>query len=304
MNENLDYATASSEACQPGELEGRALKVLLDSLLNPSPYVRLHGAESLVEFGFAAAVLPIFEQALPTDGELPGRRICIWRVLARAKRTATERAQHVDQLCTVCLSPDNPDAASATESLAKLGYRIDAAHRGRYVRATECLSGAATPHGRWLLAVSGNREDLERLADLLDCADPSVRGVAAYALRHLHERLADDTVNKIAAAAIAESHPTGRKYLVSAAFVTDTESGRLSAFKSALLDYLRSGTNDEKYEAATALGIRGIAQDLDMLARLLHDTDADVRVAASTAVLRILIRAGQSALPSAPHAVA
>ncbi|HVU87562.1 MAG TPA: hypothetical protein VHD36_09580 [Pirellulales bacterium] len=304
MKENPVSEVADRATNGPSELQARALEVLQNSLANPSPYVRLHAAESLILFGFTDTVLPIYERALERDGDIPGQRICIWRVLARAKPTAAGRAQHVDRLCAICLSPHSPDAASAAESLAKLKYRVDAAHRSQYEGAMERLPTAARPHGRWLLAMSGDRQDLERLADLLDNPDPNIRGVAAYALRHLREDLPPRIIKRIAAAAIAEASPSSRKYLVSAAFVTGSARENVSAFKSALLDYLRSGRNDEKYESATALGINGTAADLDTLVQLLHDADADVQVAASTAVLHILIRTGQSALPVARHAVA
>ncbi|HEY4309185.1 MAG TPA: hypothetical protein VGN12_07005 [Pirellulales bacterium] len=272
--------------------------------MNPSPYVRLHAAESLVAFGYAEAVLPIFELALEREGNLPGQRICVWRVLARAKRTATERTRHVDQICAVCLSPGSPDAASAAESLAKLKYRVDAAHRTQFEHAIERLPGSAIPHGRWLLAVSGNAHDLERLTDLLGDPDPIIRGIAAYALRHIRDTLPTATLERILAVAMAETDPSSRKYCISAAFITASENADFANLKQAILDYLSHGTNDEKYESATALGIRGAAGDLDILVPLLHDADADVQVAASTAVLQILARTGEFTLRNIPYAVA
>jgi len=280
----------------------RALDELQRSLLEQSGSIKLHAAESLLALGLGKGVLACFDDELRRHGTTPVHRICIWRVLARAEPTEANRSRYVEKIRDAFLDPDSPDPACAVESLSKLRYRIDAAHRPRFEQAMERLPSIAVPHARWLLAVSGDGRDLEKLAKLLDSLEPLVRGIAAYALRHLYEGLPSAVVERIAAAAAAEPASEGRKYLVSAAYVTAPDASHAAPFKASLFDYLRKGDNDEKYEAASALAIRGDSLDLGMLVELCSTADAaDVRVAAATAVLQILRRAARPLPAASPH---
>lgn len=285
------------------DLQRRALNELYGAITSPSPAVRVHAGESLQSLGFGAKILPHFEEALRQDGDRPIQRICIWRVLARAETNEAKRLQYIEKIRDAYLNPNSPDAVCAVESLSKLRYRIDDAHRPHYEQVMSKLPSAAVPHARWLLALSGDSRDLQKLADLLKSAEPLVRGVAAYALRHLSKDLPPTILHQIAEAAITEQPSTGRAYLVSAAFVTDFNASRVSDFKASLLVYARSGANFEKYEAASALGIRGDRGDLATLASILYDDDADVRVAAATAVLGVVHRSVQSLLDCGLHAL-
>ena len=58
-------------------------------------------------------------------------------------------------------------------------------------------------------------------------------------------------------------------------------------FNRVLLDYLRTGTEPDKYEAASAVAIRGGREDLPLLEQLLSDPMPDARIGAAHAILRI-----------------
>lgn len=167
------------------EVARSALDELRRLLLDQSGSIKLHAAESLLALGYGEGVLACFDDELRRHGTTPVHRICIWRVLARAEPTEAKRSRYVEKIRDAFLDPDSPDPACAVESLSKLRYRVDAEHRPRFEQAMERLPGTAVPHARWLLAVSGDGHDLEKLAELLDSVEPLVRGIAAYALRHL-----------------------------------------------------------------------------------------------------------------------
>src|SRR4026208_94358 len=86
-----------------------------------------------------------------------------------------------------------------------------------------------------------------------------------------------------------------RIYLIGAALV-HAPLDQKADFKTDLLTYIRSGTNDEKYEACAVLARAGGTEDLPLLVELLDNGTPDVRVAAAHAILWI----GRRQLTKAP----
>jgi hypothetical protein len=193
-------------------------------------------------------------------------------------------------LCDAYLSPNSPDPIHAAETLSKLHYRIDPNDRDRFMKTADKLPPGGMPCARWLFAISGNDGDLHALADLLDAKDPMVRSQAAYALRHLRDRLPQSIIAQIAGVASKELDGAGRAYLLSAAYITAREPQQVTQFRDLLIPFTQSGTKDQKYETASALAIRGEKHDLPLMTKLLDDPEPDVRVAAANAVLRISCR--------------
>jgi HEAT repeat protein len=139
---------------------------------------------------------------------------------------------------------------------------------------------------RWLLA-EGNDRDVPILAELLNSPNAEIRGVTAYGLWHLANRLPADVVTKLASAARAEPESQYRVYLYIAAFVAARDDDQATHFKDLLVPTAQNGTKDEKYQTAAGLALRGNRRDLTLLANLLNDPEADVRVSAANAILRI-----------------
>ncbi len=140
---------------------------------------------------------------------------------------------------------------------------------------------------RWLLAVSGDDDDVRWLAELLDSPQTAVRGIAAYALRYLADKLPPDVEAKVRAAAETEPSSDYRVFLVTAAYVAAHDEHEAQKVKEVLVRYAKSANSKERYELAAALALRGTNDDLALLSELLEDPDPDVRVSAADAVLRI-----------------
>jgi HEAT repeat protein len=145
---------------------------------------------------------------------------------------------------------------------------------------------------RWLLA-EGNDRGLTYLAELLDSQNRETRGIAAYGLRHMADRLPPEVVRKLAVTALAEPRSKYRIYLVIGAYVAARDDKNAKQFKDLLLPYARNGSKDEKYQTAAAIAVRGDPDDLPMLSTLLSDAEADVRVSAANAILQIHCRDGK-----------
>jgi solute:Na+ symporter, SSS family len=280
-------AADDSSSSSVEEFQERAVDELQTALKNPSHLVKLHAAEALLALGYGEKLHAIFENELKQDGDRPRVRIGIWRVLARTEVDKSLRVHYLSKLCETYLDPNSPDGIDAAEALAKLSYEIPVRDRPRFISRAQRSVGLRAPYCRWLMAVSGTDQDVRFLADLLDDRDAEVRGLTAYALRHLSDKLPLAVVAKLANTAIIEPESEHRVYLISAAYVTSRDTEQLKNFEQLLTRYAREGSGAEKYEAAVAVGIRGSNNDAPQLIELLSDRDANVRVAAANAVLRI-----------------
>ncbi len=266
------------------------------ALKNEVGWVKVHAAEALLALSYGDGVLDAFDRELRDHGSEPQYRMGIWRVLARAASDRTQRGKYVRDIVNSYWAPDCPDAVHALESLAKLGYVIPKGERQRWIDSQARLDQVGLPYLYWLLAISGDLESLQHLGELLGSADSRVRGRAAYALRHLSvsppkgsEPIWPGLVDTLAAAAGQSSDSTDRVYLVSAAFVVASKNDeeQVRTLGSLVRSYVETGDRTQKYEAASALGVCGDQDDAPRIAALLDDPDADVRIAAAYAILRI-----------------
>jgi len=258
-------------------------------------WVKVHAAEFLLELDYRDGVEEAFTEQLRSHGKEPEYRVGIWRVLTRAAYGSDARRRWMAKIRHVFLDPSAPDRLHAVETLAKLGYRIPPGDQGR--RESEAFERAAAREdamgafARWVLVNSDPRHDDARLAALLACDDARVRGLAAYALRHL-AAVSPATAEALASAVAAEPRDSpGRIHLVCAAAVHAPLEDR-AAWKRALRDFAEKGNPTQRYQACQTLGGVADRTDLALLTSLLKNADADTRSAAAYAVLRIGRRAG------------
>jgi SSS family solute:Na+ symporter len=289
----IPYATNTAEAANNDlqssldELHKRAVIELRIALKNDTHLIKLHAAEALLALGYGENVRTVFESDAKQYGSQPHIRIGIWRILIRTETDKTIRDHYLSKLCDVCLDPNSPDWIDAAESLAKLQCVIPVTDRPRYASLARTAAGRGSPYCRWLMAVSGTQQDVRFLAELLDVSDAEVRASTAYALLHLSDKLQPDIVAKLTQAASVEEDSVHRVYLVGAGYVTTRDSEQVNKFEEQLLHYARNGSANEKYEAAVAFGIRGSNGHRGQLIEMLSDSDANVRVGAANALLRI-----------------
>lgn len=264
----------------------RALNELQEALKQQTGWVKVHAAEALLSLSHGEDVHAIYEEELSLHGNEPQTRIGARRILARTENTKENRDRHLTKLWQICCDPQSRDSIHAAEALAKLGYAIPEKDCSQFLALVQNTRGFGAPYRRWLQAVSGDEVNIRFLAELLDNHDADIRGNAAYALRHL-AKLPRDVVTRLVNAATNERDSAARVYLLSACFVTVAEEEQAKKFKEQLLPYLSTGTSSEKYEVTAAFAQRGSMDDVPFLTELLQDTDADVRVGAANAIMRI-----------------
>jgi solute:Na+ symporter, SSS family len=267
-------------------LHDRALGELRRALHDEPKWIKVHAAEALLGLSYSEEVLDTFEKENEQHGEEPQYRIGIWRVLAQATADKQQRQQYVDLIRAAYLDPNGPDATHAVEAAAKSKYAVPDEDRARLhqLAAEDSPRGA---YGRWLLAISGGRADLDSLTELLASPSKEVRGTAAYALRHLFPKASPDLFDKLSRVAETEPASPAKVYLISAAYIAAPNQADVDRFREQLLHFLTTGAKEEKYEAVSALAVRGIQKDAAILTRLLDDQEPDVRVAAANAILHI-----------------
>jgi SSS family solute:Na+ symporter len=278
--------SASLPAATDDSLHDRALQVLRAALDREQRWIRVHAAEGLLAAGERPAVTAVFDRELASSGSEQPYRIGIWRVLAQAARSADAREPWVQRILAAFLDTDGTDRLHASETLGKLDFHAHGEEMDAFETAAKPGRGALAANARWVLANSGRSQSDVRLAELLQSDDAETRAAAAYAMRHV-AKITPAAWGKLFGAAGKE--PDGnivRVSLVAAAFV-HAPVDRKAAYKTELLKYARTGTDEARFEACATLAMHGRDDDLPVLAPLLDEKNPDVRVGAANAILQI-----------------
>jgi SSS family solute:Na+ symporter len=278
-------AVAEEAAHLSREAKQRAIKLLQTALTEESGFVKVHAAETLLALSLGNQVLPTFRNELKVHGDEPHYRTGIYRVLARAEPRAADRQRYIDRLREIYLDESSPDRIHALEALAKLMYVVPVEERPHFV-AIAPAEPDAEPCLRWLFANSRRMSDLRALEELLESESAEVRGLTAYALRHLKDVLPRDVVQKLTRRAPAEQQEPAKIHLLAAAFVTAPPEAA-AEFKPHLIRYLNASEPKAKYQSLLALAERGTREDSGAAIALLMDVNADVRIGSAFAALRI-----------------
>ena len=271
-------------------LHATSVEVMKQALEHEEQWPKVHAAEGLVRNNYGEGVRDAFVEELNKQPSAT-YRVGIWRVLVQsAGNDEAFKQDYLSRIIEAAKTPDAPNRNHAMESLGKLGWLEDTPE---IAEVAQNGSGAIQANARWVMANSGSPESQTSLAELLDSPDTAVRGSVAYALRHL-DSLTPDTVSRLIKTCWAEpSESAARIYLLSAVYVhTDTEDHNddRKRAQSELLRYLESGDRGQKSEVCCAFAQAGKMSDMRALEALLQDADADVRICASNAVLRIIRR--------------
>jgi SSS family solute:Na+ symporter len=283
----LGAVAARASADVNERLREKAVQILRTAMDTEDRWIKVHAAEALLLLGYPDGVTRTFERELASKGEEPQYRIGIWRVLAQAARSDREREPWIAKILAAFHDTRGPDRLHAAETLGKLGYRAGDKEAAAFDLVVRTGPGPLAADARWVLANSGRPDGDIRLADLLASDDAGTRATAAYAIRHL-PRLSVAAWEKLTAAVRTEpENDIVRASLVSAAFV-HAPADQKAQFKTELLKYARTGSNDAKYEACAALATHGRNDDLPLLTGMLENNNADVRVGAAAAIGGIL----------------
>jgi SSS family solute:Na+ symporter len=279
-------ASASSSGVDSAQLD-RARNELRRALREETKFVKVHAAEALLELGIGQDVRSVFEseQALHVN-ESP-YHIGIWRVLARTSKSDAERKTYVDKIVAAYAAGKQPDAENAVETLAKLQYAVPEHDRPALKEWTEAVPDSRRAFGRWLLAVSGNADDVRHLAELLKDDDAETRAAAAYGLRFVKDKVPDDVIPLLEAAADSIRPQDQAGHIIGNAVVFTKSPARAEAYRQQLIPVAKSGAKAEKFEALNCFAERGDARDVPTLIELLNDPEGDVRINASRALLKI-----------------
>ncbi len=270
-------------------LRERCVRSLREGLAEGQRWVKVHAAEYLLALDYREGVQETFQRELADSSQEPQYRIGIWRVLARAADNDQQRTAWIETIRQVFLDPTATDRLHAVETLAKLGYKVRDDDLQQFEDAARPERSAMTPFARWVL-VNSERPDAEsRLAELLDSPDATMRGHAAYALRHL-PKVSPEVAAQLAAAAGREpAGATARIYLVGAAAVHGSGQEQARRIDELVRDVVRR-SGDQCAQAVQTLAQIGGKPQLPALIDLLERGDLDQRAAAAAAILRIARR--------------
>lgn len=302
---HLATACASDKLLEVNsELRERAIREMCEVLQNDERWVKVHAAEFLLALDYPAGVEEAFTKELEAYGAEPEYRIGIWRVLAKATFDPKEKSEWISKIRDVFLDSDAPDRLHAVETLAKLGYKVPAATDASAQDQTEREIFEDTAVGDdamavfacWVLVISDPEPDDSRLAELLALPDARIRGLAAYAVRHL-PTVSPETKQALAAAAADEPQDSPWWIHLVCAMAVHGPDDDPGDWRGKLRQCAETADPTAKYQACQTLGQLADGNDLALLAGRLEDADADVRSAAAYAVLRVGRRERHSLSP-------
>lgn len=321
-------AAASLQACnttanKKNEAESllpqQAVGQLWQNVRTQPKLVKVHAAEFLLWLGLDKQneIHTIFmgEDSLYRT-ESP-YRIPVWRVLAQTETDPQKRQEWIDKIINVWLDTTAMDRIHAAESLSKLKVSLLSSHPALTM---QIINGPKTPFSVYTQWSASNgitnadsiKSNRAAFLQLLYHADDYVKGIAAYSLRHLG-RLTNAQWMELAYAASKKlSKEEFQVYLLSAAFVTATDSllggPTYNDIHDRLLLNKNSPRKDDRMEMAAAFAVKGSPADIKVLDSLLNNkyplintadtaadnaANADIRSVAAYAILKIAQRQNQ-----------
>lgn len=282
----------SSQTAARAAMKARAHETLLHVLERDEKFIKVHAAELLIARGEKDRVREIFKRELEAHGHVPAYRVGIWRVLAGAAASETERAAWLAKITVAFLDQNGPDRIHAIESLGKLGQRVDGAVLRAATVMAETAPAAEGMFAWWVLHLSGDTRALSRITAALASREAPARLRAAYII--WWEKLRDaSTLSALARAADSEpSDAIGRAIIVAAALALDANPSRAATWRSAIDAILERGSAGDRYQACLLLREKFSATDLPMLTPLVDHENGDVRVGAAAAILAVVERSG------------
>jgi len=198
-------------------------------------------------------------------------------------KDAAERERYVQRIRVAFLDLDGPDRLHAAETLGKLG---DAKRSTQLLNAATQADTPIAAYARLILANTGAAEDAEYLAALLGSYDDDVRDTAGYALRFA-PKLDERTLARVRNTALAEPEKSPARLNLLIAWLAHADKSEQAGIKTLLRPYAESQEKSERYQFGEAMALRGDADDVPVLLRLLDDKDTDVRISAANALLAI-----------------
>jgi len=279
------------------DLRDNSIRTLRDVLEREDRWVKVHAAEFLLELDYPDRVEETFLRELDRNGEEPEYRIGIWRVLAKATYDPKAKARWISRIREVFLDPDAPDRLHAVETLAKLGVTVPAGTESSKARTErDAFEGVAagddamTPFARWVLVNSDPNHDDALLGELLASEDARIRGLAAYAIRHL-PAISANTQKALTSAAEAEPEDSEWRVHLACAMAIHGLPDTRDKWTAELRRRATSGETSQRYQACQTLARLATGDDMELLTGCLGASEADVRSAAAYAILRVGRRA-------------
>lgn len=290
----------------------KAVAELEYTLKTENKWVKVHAAEYLLALSYPDSIKEMFLQELLKYGTVPQYRIGIWRTLARASLGPEERKKWIGKIWDAFLEKNGSDRIHAAESLSKLNENL--LSRNPAV-ADKLLTGddqKLADFIRWGIAVESDKPDhINQLVNALQSNSEYTRKIAAFGIR-MNVPVTSEQWQALYKTALNEpDSSTASVYLVGAAYTRMPESrvpdGCSENLNLRLRKFLFSTDKANRYNACEAFAERGSFDDVPFLVQLLNgehplvdeslsselveSQNADVRIAAANAILRIYRRA-------------
>jgi hypothetical protein len=282
----LSIALPDMSATDIDALRAKALHALSLALQKETGFVRIHAAEALLDTGFGEPVRPAFAPSAE-GASAANARIGIWRVLALASADAQERAAWIARVRAVAVDSQAADRLQAVETLGKLRVKLSAPDLRVMQDMADHSPSATGVFAWWVLQINGVPAAQSKIEAALGSEEPIARLRAAYILKR--DRLGGSAA-RLALEQAVRMEPTDSvafPFLVGANALLSDDASRRQVFVSQLGSLLSSGSSTGRYEVCLTLMYLWSPKEADRFESLLESADADSRIGAAWAILRL-----------------
>jgi solute:Na+ symporter, SSS family len=267
---------------------GKLVAALQREMVEQHGFVKVHAAEALLSHGYRDLVRVEFEPEV-AGAEVP-YSIGVHRVLAQVSTDLPIRASHVDAIRRVAFDTSSEYRVHAIESLAKLN-EFREADRPELTNFIATVDDGTAAFAKWLVALSKESQDHERLAQTLRSAEPMARLRTAYALSRTDE-VSESTTTILASTLESEPFDSMARVYLLGAVLRHCECD--AKILEELQSYLRSDKANEAYHAGLLIGYFGDTKMMPALQSNLASVEPDARIGAADGILRLLRREGRA----------
>lgn len=300
------FFTITMQGTDTSTSDKAAVAVLNKVLTGSHMFVKAHAAEYLIWTGHPQSALKEYLNEEKLHGTEPKYRIVIWRVLVQAEPDPARKKMWLEKIYHAYNDVNGPDRIHATETLAKLKQAVSDLFPQTTQGVLASKDSILRTYGLWAggygseARIHTNKEKCLEMA--LTDTDITIKKISAYVLRNWGG-LNEQEWGQLNAAALKVKPDDAMftSYLASAIITAPAGTGqhKIDQLKHKMVSHVNEYDAGHRIDLAQTLAQKGTAEDLPLLADVLHDKNvngkyqlgteeaADLHAAAAYAILKI-----------------
>ena len=263
----------------------RSVNTIRQVLDREQRWAKVQAAEYLLSLDYPDGVEDVFTKEFKSHGSEPQYRIGIWGVFAAGCRQRTRASIMGRQNTRGVLDPAGPDRLAATETLAKIRYRIGDDEIAAMEDAAQREDVERSPYAAWVL-MNSDRPAEVRLAALLGSPNMESGPCGACAASPSFD-FGGDAGEVAGGRSEGAGGNEARVFLVAAAAVHARPADRSVDQGRELISFAASGDERKTSRGRPNVGTNRRQRRSAVVNAIPRQIDLDFRATAADAILRI-----------------